>query len=135
MTTFSGIRQIGATQVTNSGATSNDADADLVNGLADVQAEVVDSSNAFTITNIDPTWLWERNITWIFSDDSPAPTAQITVTVPASPARAMFNVINLTGQTILVEITSQPVTGPTITTGSSAVLCNDGTNVRVIARS
>lgn len=135
MTVFSGKPEIAVGQVTNVDGTSNSGDDYIVNSLADVQAETVDDSNAFTITNVDPTWLWESNITWIFSDAGTAPTAQITLNVPASPVRGMFNVINDTSQTILVQVTGGGGASITIAAGAGATLCNDGTDIKVIARS
>ncbi len=133
MSAFTGIPQIGATQVTNAGTTSNDADAYAIDALTDVRDEVVGASNAFTITNADPTYYWESNITWRFTDDASPPTAQITVTVPASPARGQFAIINATGQDMQVEITSQPLSAPVIAAGDAAVLSNDGVNIELLS--
>jgi len=133
MVTFPNLPTIGASQVTNSGATSNDADAAAINALANPRAETVDNTNAFTITNAAADYLWERNIAWRFTDDASPPTAQITLTVPATPARGLFAVLNKTGQAMQVEITGQPIAGPVVAAGDTALLSSDGTNVELLA--
>ena len=135
MTTFQGIRTIGATQITNSGSTSNDGDSDLVNGLASPRAETVDNTNAFSITNVDPTWLWERNVSWRFTDAVTPPTAQITVTVPTTPERGIFGILNLTTQIMQIETSAQVLTAPTLAAGARGIFCSDGTNVELLASS
>lgn len=135
MTDFKGHSDIGAAQVTGSGGTANDGNFEIIDALAATFAEVVDDSNAFTITDVTTTWRWERAMTWIFSDDSTPPDALITVDVPdgsdPNPSRGVFGIINLTSQPMQVEITGQSLVSPVIQSGARALLCSDGTNVFV----
>ncbi len=133
MVTFTGKSAIGVGQITDAGTTSNDADSEIIDGLANPRAETVDNTNAFTITNVASTYLWEQNIAWRFTDAGSPPNAQITVTVPASPARGLFGIINATSEDMAVTITSQPLTAPVIGAGEAAVLSSNGTNVELLS--
>jgi len=135
--TFKGKTAIGVSQAVNSGTTSNDGDIEVIDAFSDVRPEVVGASNAFTITDVTPTWIWERFVTWRFTDDAPPPTAQITVDMPVgsgpNPKRGIIGIINATTQEIKVEITGQSLPSPTIFAGAAAVLCSDGVNVEVLS--
>lgn len=133
MTTFTGKSEIGVSQTTNAGTTSNDADTEIINGFANPRAETVDNSNAFTITNVASTYLWERNVAWRFTDAGSPPDALITVTVPNTPARGFFGILNDTTQQMEVEKAAQPLASPTLDAGTGGIFYFDGTNVHLLS--
>lgn len=107
--------------------TINDSNGQLDAAVTDTQTLLIDNTNALTLTNDQ----FRRFQFTSLGPDTPAPTAAITVTVPAIK-RGTFTIINDTGFTVTVTITGQSETAPTVINGARALLSCDGTNVRAV---
>lgn len=87
----------------------------------------IDDGNAKTLTNNE----FRRNFLFHVTEDSPAPSGAITLTVPAL-SRGSFAVLNLTQEDVTVTINGQPLTAPVVAPGDNpALLTCDGVNVRL----
>lgn len=104
--------------------TSNDADNELDAAITESIIVLVDDTNAATIAQAD----YERNCIFQLNNDSPAPTAAVTITCPAAK-RGLFAIENNLSYNATVEITSQPQTSPIVQSGKHAVLFSDGVDV------
>lgn len=86
----------------------------------------IDNSNAASITATQ----LRRNFFFNCTEDSPAPTGPITLTVPGSVSRGAFAILNNTSFDITVTILGQSVTPPVVTAGQTSIVVVGGTNVR-----
>lgn len=114
----------------NKYVTINDGFNAIDRRLSDPLTVLVDNSNAATISQanyLDYGFL-------IIDEDSPVPTAGITITVPTDTV-GWFVVRNDTAQTVTVEITAQSKTSPTVLTGEEAIFTTDGVDIMKSATS
>jgi hypothetical protein len=122
-----GLSQVTAAQ-NNKEVTINDQAGELDAAITVAVDIAVDNTNAITLTTAQFT---DNNMFHIVND-SPAPTAAITVTVPAV-SRGVFAVINETSYEVTVQVSGQTETAPTVATGvteaASLITC-DGTDCR-----
>ena len=88
----------------------------------------ITDTNARTLTNTE----FRRTFLFHITNGSPAPSAAITLTVPAI-SRGVFAVLNTTSFDVTVTISGQSVTAPVVATGSDnpTLLTCDGVNVRL----
>lgn len=108
--------------------THNDANGQIDAALTEVLSCPVDNTNVKTLTATE----FKRALFFDFVDDTPAPTRSVTITVPAAK-RGLFLVTNsITTHSVTVTIASQPLSAPSIATGTGALLACDGTNVKQI---
>lgn len=105
--------------------THNDANGQIDAAITEIIAIAVDNTNAYTLTNEE----LREQFRFALVDDSPAPTAAVTITVPAIK-RGLFIVSNGLSFTATVEISGQAATSPTVAAGDVVLLESDGTNVR-----
>lgn len=112
----------------NKEVTINDQSGELDAALTVAVDIAVDNTNAITLTDAQ----FRENNTFHIVDDSPVPTAAITVTVPAI-SRGQFVVVNETSFAVTVEVSGQSVTSPIVSTGVSetgTLLICDGVDCR-----
>ncbi len=130
---FSSLTTIGTTQVTGSGTSSNDADAEMIEALASLRPETVSSTNVLTVDNVSDTWRWTRNMTWRITDAASAPSGAITITFPDAPERGIFGFVNDCTQDATITTSGQVLEAPIVSRGDGAVLAHDGTNIHRLA--
>lgn len=121
------LTQLSSSQ-NNKETTINDIANELDLAMTDSFTLLVDNSNAGSIPTAD----FRRNVLFVVSPDSPAPTGTITVTVPAL-VRGVFVIINNTAQTLSVGISGQSEAFVSIPSGTplpAFVLTSTGANVR-----
>ncbi len=112
-------------QQNNAEAKVNDATNELDLAMTASLAVPITATNIRTLTDAE----LQRAFFFLVDEDGGSPaTAAITLTLPAI-SRGLFIISNLTAFTITVEITSQPITSPTVLTGVFALLSCDGVNV------
>lgn len=116
-------------------ASQNQKEVTINDQSAELDAAItVKADFAITDTNIRTLTATEftRNFLFHVTVGATAPTAAITLTVPAI-SRGSFAVLNTTAQDVTVTIASQPVTAPVIVSGSNtpSLLTCDGVNVRL----
>lgn len=119
-----GRTPVASAQGSNVFVAINDADEVMDKALSGAITVLVDSTNLVTLTEAD--WL---NQTIRFIDDSPSADGLVTVTVP-DVVRGLVTIINDLPQPLEVEISGQPLAGPTIGPGLTGVVSSDGINVR-----
>lgn len=121
------LSQVTAAQ-NNKEVTINDQAAELDAAVTAAVDIAVDNSNAITLTAAQ----FRGSNMFHIVNDSPVPTAAITVTIPAV-SRGVFAVINETSYEVTVEISGQSETSPTVATGTtenaSLITC-DGVDCR-----
>jgi len=105
--------------------THNDTNGELDAAISVKQSYAVDSSNAVTVTTAEQ----RRASIFELTEGSPAPSAGITMTFPAT-TRGLIAVLNKTGQTVTVTISGQSITAPTIATNTMKILSHDGVNIQ-----
>ena len=85
----------------------------------------VDDSNAYVLTDNE----LRRHFFIVVTEGSPAPTATIAVQVPAI-RRGLFKLLNLTQQTVAIEVPGQSEPAPQIAPLENRMLSCDGSDVR-----
>jgi hypothetical protein len=105
--------------------TINDQAGQLDAALTEVLTIEIDDSNAYVLTNND----FRRHFFIVVTEGSPAPTAAITLQVPAI-RRGLFKLLNLTSQTVTTEVPGQSGSAPQIDPGENRMLSCDGSDVR-----
>ncbi len=105
--------------------TINDQSGQLDAALTETLALTVDDGNALTLTEAQ---LRRANLI-TFTDDAPAPTAEITLTFPAVK-RGVIHLLNSTGQIINASISGQSESAVSIPVDSFVAVHSDGSNVR-----
>lgn len=124
MTDHLNLVQVASAQ-SNRSVTQNDKGTELAEALADFATVLVDNTNARTLTATE----WTRNMQLSLEDDSPVPTAAVTITVPTTTARGIIVVRNQLSFDATVTISGQAASAPVIAAGEVGVLTSDGTNV------
>jgi hypothetical protein len=117
------LTQLAASQ-NNKYLTINETNDEIDNAITRAFVVLVDDSNAATLAASD----FRRNVSFILTEDSPVPTADITLTVPAV-SRGLFLVDNNTNQLAIVEISGQSEPSPTINAGDIKLFVTGGSNV------
>lgn len=110
---------------TSKHVSNNDGNGQLdaaITAFADV---TVTDTNAATVTSAT----LRRAVGLNILNGSPAPSAAITVTLPAI-SRGIVIVRNATSYAATITIAAQPVTAPAVPAGSQLALFSDGVNVR-----
>lgn len=112
----------------NQGSTVFDA---IENSTGAVDAKVTETLTvSVNSTSMSLTAAQMRgNACFLLNTGSPAPGGAVTLSVAAVEI-GRFTVINNTSQTVTVTITGQPVTAPTVASGSTQTFISDGVNVR-----
>jgi hypothetical protein len=105
--------------------TINDQAGQLDASLTEVLTIEVDDSNAYVLTDTD----LRRHFFIVVTEGAPAPTAAITLQVPAI-RRGLFKLLNLTNQAVAVEVPGQTEIAPQIAPGENRMLSCDGADVR-----
>jgi hypothetical protein len=105
--------------------TINDQAGQLDAALTEVLTVEVDDSNAYALTDSG----LRRHFFIVVTEASPAPTAGIAIQAPAI-RRGLFKLLNLTSQTVTVEVAGQPEPAPQIPAGENRMLSCDGADVR-----
>ena len=105
--------------------TINDQAGQLDAALTEVLTIEVDDSNAYVLTDSE----FRRHFFIVVTEGSPAPTAAIAIQVPAI-RRGLFKLLNLTGQTVAIEVSGQSEPAPQIPAGENRMLSCDGSDVR-----
>jgi hypothetical protein len=105
--------------------TINDQAGQLDAALTEVLTIEVDDSNAYGLTGTE----LRRSFFIVVTEGSPAPTAAIVVEVPAI-RRGLFKLLNLTAQTVAIEVSGQSEPAPQIPAGENRMLSCDGSDVR-----
>ena len=105
--------------------TINDQAGQLDAALTEVLTIEVDDSNAYVLTADQ----FRRSFFIVVTEGSPAPTAAIALQAPAI-RRGLFKLLNLTGQTVTIEVSGQSETAPQIPAGENRMLSCDGADVR-----
>lgn len=114
-----------STSQANKETTINDKDGELDAAITEVLAVLVDNTNAATVTQAQ----LQRAFILDITEDSPAPTAAITITIDTAFERGCFGVRNSTAQDVTVEITSQTGDVPQVEAGDTLLVMLDGTEV------
>jgi hypothetical protein len=107
--------------------TINDQAAQLDAALTEVLTIAVDDTNVHALTADQ----LRRHFFIVATEGSPAPTAGITVQVPAV-RRGLFKLLNLTTQAVTIEVTGQSETAPEIAASENRMLSCDGSDVRAV---
>jgi hypothetical protein len=105
--------------------TINDQAGELDAALTEVLTVQVDDSNAYVLTADQ----FRRSFFIVVTEGSPAPTAAISVQAPAV-RRGLFKLLNLTNQTVAIEVSGQTETAPQIVPGENRMLSCDGDDIR-----
>jgi hypothetical protein len=105
--------------------TINDQAGQLDAALTEVLTIEVDETNAYVLSASQ----FRRHFFTVVMEGSPAPTAAITVQVPAI-RRGLFKLLNLTGQTVTIEVPGQSEAAPQVAAGENRMLSCDGSDVR-----
>jgi len=124
MTNNLDLAQVAPSQ-NNKETTINDQAGQLDAALTEVLTIEVDDSNAYVLTDGE----FRRSFFIVVAEGSPAPTAAISVQAPAV-RRGLFKLLNLTGQTVTIEVAGQSETVPQIAAGENRMLSCDGSDVR-----
>jgi hypothetical protein len=85
----------------------------------------VTGSNAYALSASQ----FRRNVFIVVTEGPPAPPAAIAVQVPAI-RRGLFMLLNLTAQTVTIEVPGQSESAPQIPAGENRMLSCDGSDVR-----
>lgn len=111
----------------NAHTTINDIAGELDAAITHNISVLVDNTNAASITaaNLADAFFFTLD------DDSPAPTAAITITVASAVQRGAFAVYNNTSYAATITISGQTLTAPVVGSGGWAVLLCDGSDVVV----
>ena len=118
------LTQVAAAQ-SQKEVTINDQSGEIDAALTEIATLLIPAANAYTATEAEL-----RGAQFFTLDEDPSPaTAAFTVTLP-SIKRGLFTVFNDTAFTATLEITAQPVTSPTLATGTVGLFISDGINVR-----
>jgi hypothetical protein len=124
MTNNLDLAQVAPSQ-NNKETTINDQAGQLDAAFTEVLTIEVDDGNAYVLTADQ----FRRNAFFVVTEGSPAPTAAITVQVPVI-RRGLFNLLNLTAQTVSVALPGQSEAAPQIPAGENRLLSCDGSDVR-----
>jgi hypothetical protein len=109
----------------NKETTINDQAGQVDAALTEVLTVEVDDSNAYVLTASQ----LRRHFFIVLTEGSPAPTAAIALQAPAI-RRGVFKLLNLTAQTVAIEVPGQSETAPQIPAGENRMLSCDGSDVR-----
>jgi hypothetical protein len=105
--------------------TINDQAGQLDAAITEVLTIQVDDSNAYVLTDSE----FRQHFFIVVTEGSPAPTAAIALQVPAI-RRGLFKLLNLTAQTVSIEVSGQAGTAPQMPAGENRMLSCDGADVR-----
>ena len=105
--------------------TINDQAGQLDAALTEVLTIEVDDSNGYVLTDTE----FRRSFFIVVTEGSPGPTAAIALQTPAV-RRGLFKLLNLTSQTVTIEVPGQSETAPQIPAGENRMLSCDGADVR-----
>jgi hypothetical protein len=105
--------------------TINDQAGQLDAALTEVLTIEVDDTNTYALTDAE----LRRHFFIVVTEGSPAPTAAIAVQAPGI-RRGLFKLLNLTAQTVAIEVPGQTESAPQIAPGENRMLSCDGSDVR-----
>ncbi len=105
--------------------TINDKGGQLDAALTDLETILVTSTNVRTLTADE---FRRFHFITIDEDGGDAADADIVLTVPAI-SRGLFIILNDTAFNVTVEVSSQPLTSPSVPAGDIIILSCDGVNV------
>lgn len=105
--------------------TINDQAGQLDAALTEVLTVQVDDTNTYVLTAVQV----RRSFFIVVTEGSPAPTAAIAVQAPAV-RRGLFKLLNLTEQTVAIEVAGQSEPAPQIAALENRMLSCDGSDVR-----
>jgi len=117
--------RIAGEQTAGQHTTSNDADSALDAGSTERTAFQIDDSNARTLNQSEV----QGSHTFRFTNDTPAPTAAVTITMNATTARGTFWVINDLDEELTIEISGQAEPSPVLQPGTMKHLNHDAIDV------
>jgi hypothetical protein len=118
------LAQVAAAQ-NNKEVTINDQAGQLDAGLTEVLMIEIDESNVYVLTASQ----FRRHFFIVVTEGSPAPTAAIGVQAPTI-RRGLFKLLNLTAQTVAIDVPSQSEPAPQIAPLENRTLSYDGSDVR-----
>jgi hypothetical protein len=124
MTNNLDLAQVAPSQ-NNKETTINDQAGQLDAACTEVLTIEVDDSNAYVLTDSQ----LRRHFFIVVTEGSPVPTAAIVVQVPAI-RRGLFKLLNLTQQTVTIEVPGQSESAPQIAALENRMLTCDGSDVR-----
>jgi hypothetical protein len=124
MTNNLDLAQVAPSQ-NNKETTINDQAGQLDAALTEVLTIAVDDTNVYVLTDDQ----FRRHFLIVVTEGSPAPTAAIALQAPAI-RRGLFKLLNLTQQTVTIEVPGQPEDAPQIAPGENRMLSCDGSDVR-----
>jgi hypothetical protein len=105
--------------------TINDQAGQLDAALTEVLTVEVDDSNAYVLTADQ----FRRHFFIVVTDATTPPNGPVTIQTPAI-RRGLFKLLNLTAQTVTIEVSGQSENAPQIPAGENRMLSCDGSAVQ-----